>query len=58
MRYQKFPPLSEETKIKIIEKWKFSKDNRTSVIALEFNINHTQVSKVIDDYLSKKSALM
>lgn len=58
MRYQKFPPLSEETKLKIIEKWKFSKDNRTSVIALEFNCLHSQANKVIDDYISKKSALM
>jgi len=58
MRYQKFPPLSEETKLKIIEKWKFSKDNRTSVIALEFNCHYSQVDRIINDYLSKKSALM
>ena len=54
MRIQKHPPLSEETKTRILHRWRHSRLNQVTVIAKEFECDHSQVNKIINDYLSSK----
>jgi len=46
--------LTEKTIQEIIDRWKFSKDNRVSLIAKEFEISEYKANKIINDYLSSK----
>jgi DNA invertase Pin-like site-specific DNA recombinase len=54
MKKKIIPPLSNEMKSQIIKRWRFSKMNSTRAIATEFNCSLNQVSKTINEYLSKK----
>lgn len=54
MKKQKLPPVPEETKTRIIERWKYSKFNSTVLIAQEFECHYSQVDKIINDYLKTK----
>lgn len=53
-RATKFPPLTPEQKIEIIELFKAGGDNRTTTIVEKTNCTYWQVSKLIDDFLHKK----
>lgn len=46
--------VSEDTKEKIIEHWKFSKINSIPVIAVKFNLKQGIVNTIINQYLSSK----
>jgi DNA invertase Pin-like site-specific DNA recombinase len=54
MKKKIIPPLSNEMKLQIIKRWRFSKMNSTRAIATEFNCSLNQVSKTINEYLSTK----
>ena len=53
-RTPKHPKVSEETKSKIIDYWRFNKDNQASTIASLFDCHVSQIHTVIDKYLSSK----
>jgi hypothetical protein len=46
--------VSNETKEKIIEHWKFSKINSVPIIAEKFNLKQGIVNTIINEYLSSK----
>jgi len=48
------PPLSNETKAKIVERWRFYPLNSLSQLAKEFDCSMEQVNKAINEYLSTK----
>lgn len=48
------PPLSEEIKVKIVERWRYYPLNSISQLAKEFDCTKMQVDHVINDYLSTK----
>jgi hypothetical protein len=52
--FRKFPEIPQETKDKIIQRWRFSKLNSIPTIAAEFDYPISQVGQVIDQYLSSK----
>lgn len=52
--FRKYPEIPQETKDKIIERWRFAKLNSIPTIAAEFNRPKSQVAQVIDQYLSSK----
>ena len=54
MRTSKHPPLSEDTKTRIIERWRHGKLNQVTVIAKEFNCDPSQVNTLINNYLTQK----
>lgn len=48
------PPLSEEIKKKIIERWRHSPLNSILQLALEFNCPDHQIHSCINNYLATK----
>ncbi|KVV16395.1 hypothetical protein ACRASX_15670 [Flavobacterium sp. TMP13] len=47
--------VSDTTRTKIIEQWRFSKLNSISQIAIEFDLKETTINTIIDNYLSNKT---
>ena len=54
MRQYKNPAVPPEIQLKIIESWRFEKDNRTSIIALKYKVDRSQVNTIINKYLLQK----
>lgn len=53
-RKPKYPKVSEETKSKVIDYWRFNKNNQASTIASLFGCHVSQIHTVIDKHLSSK----
>ena len=47
--------VSEETKLKIIDAWKFNKLNSIPQIAIDFELKTYVVNDIINEYLSLKT---
>ncbi len=52
---RKYPEVTQQQRIEIIEYWKSNKDNSTEVLALKFNLKRHQVDEVINSYLKEKT---
>lgn len=52
MKKKETPPLTDEIKKKIVDRWRFSPLNSIPKLAEEFKCTKIQVHKVINDYLS------
>jgi hypothetical protein len=48
------PPLSDETRKQIVERWRHSLLNSIPKLVDEFKCSKSQVHKAINDYLSTK----
>jgi hypothetical protein len=48
------PPLSDEIKIKIVERWRYYPLNSIPQLAAEFDCSIPQIDKCINDYLATK----
>lgn len=46
--------VSDATRTKIIEQWRFSKLNSISNISAKFDLKATTINTIINNYLSKK----
>lgn len=55
---RKYPEVTQQQRIEIIEYWKSNKDNRTEVLALKFNLKIHQVDEVINRYLKEKTKII
>jgi hypothetical protein len=49
------PPLTKLQEFQIIERWRFSKNNSTLILAAEFKVSPGRIDKVINNHLSKKT---
>lgn len=54
MKANRSIPPDEETKIKIVERWRTSKLNSIPDIAAEFGFSKHAINTVINNYLSSK----
>lgn len=55
MANRRLIPLTPLQEFQIIERWRFSKQNSTPILAAEFNISPGRIDKLINKYLSKKT---
>lgn len=54
MKNKKLAAIPEETKTRIVERWRHSKANSITIIAAEFGCSTNQVNTIINKYLSTK----
>lgn len=48
------PPLSEELKKNIVDRWRYYPLNSIPQLAAEFDCSQAQINKVVNNYLSSK----
>jgi hypothetical protein len=54
MKKKKALEIPEETKTRIVERWRHNKANSLTIIADEFDCSYHQVNAIINKYLSTK----
>lgn len=50
---RKYPELSKEMRIKIIQYWSSNHDNSSTVLVIKFKLPRHQIDEVIDEKISK-----